>query len=128
MNVKNIASCLAVGYPEFLAKFKVGEDSLASWLEKVEFVMLRLSRLESASMGRSFRIGEVDVHSLSIWHALVPLPEIRSSRRLFVCWSRPIGMPLLQFWEQQGMITSVSWLETAPPCLAELGGALGHGL
>lgn len=53
-------------------------------------------------------MGDIYVHGLSIWNALIPLTEIRSSKRLLVCWRRLVGKPLLPFLEKQGLVTNDS--------------------
>lgn len=51
-NMKDIDSGLAAGDLKFLCRLEVREDSLVAWLSKVEYMMLRIPRSKSTSMGR----------------------------------------------------------------------------
>lgn len=118
-----LAAGIVVGYPEFLCRLEVGADSLASWLGKVESVVLRHPSAASACIGKSYRMGDISFHGITVRTALAPSLEIKESSKLFKCWSKLIGKPLLRFLEKEGMNTSEAWLVNGPPVLSELGDA-----
>lgn len=118
----SIATGISAGYPEFLCRLEVGVDSLEFWLGKVE--RLVLDRSEYSSLGKLFQMGSYSIHGLMLWTALMPIPEIRLSAKLFACWRRLIGKPILEFLQLDGILTNELWLDFSPPCLSELGAAI----
>lgn len=112
-SVGAIARGVSAEYPEFLRRLDAGVESLGSWLAIVEVVVLCSNYV---SLGTLYQMGEYSIHGLALRSALSPLPEVRKSKPIFVCWCRLVGKPILAFLERHGVHTSKLWL--ASPLLA----------
>lgn len=117
-----IASGISAGYPEFLCRLEVGMDSLESRLGKVEWLVIEHWVYSSA--GKLFQMGSYSFHGLTLRIALKPLPEFRNSAKLFACWHRLIGKPILEFLQRECIHTNKTWFESFPPSLSDLGTAI----
>lgn len=103
---EEIAVGVAAGYPEFLYRLEVGADSMDVWPSKVEDLVLRHPRSKFVSLGLLFQMGEVSFYGITLRTTLVPLQDIKKSGKLYKCWMKLIGKPLLQFLEKEGVNTN----------------------